>query len=155
MPGRGWSRNPPHPETQNDINKFTSVVDDGGLNPTAFSVDNYNVIHWTKLPFALVLCQHKQIYPDKSRSISINLKICGKIVKYPKNIWIYLKTSKNIWTNLKKCKIMHKSLDSDWHIQSDIDNALNFNVIKFKIIQQNSKKSENVSLAFMNLNSDL
>ena len=40
MPGRGWSRNPPHPETENDINKFTSVVDDGGLNPTAFSVDN-------------------------------------------------------------------------------------------------------------------
>ena len=40
MSGRGWSGNPPHPETQNDINKFTSVVDDGGLNPTAFSVDN-------------------------------------------------------------------------------------------------------------------
>ena len=37
---------------------------------------------------------------------------------------------------------MHKSLDSDWDIQSDIDNALNSNVIKFKIIQQNSKKSE-------------
>ena len=40
MPGRGWGRNPPHPEAENDINKYTSVVDDGGLNPTAFSVDN-------------------------------------------------------------------------------------------------------------------
>ena len=90
--------------------------------------------------------------------ISINLKICRKIAKYPKiseYIWIYLKTSGNIRTNLKRCKIMHKSLDSDWDIQSDIDNALNSNVIKFKIIQQNSKKSENISLAFMNLNSDL
>ena len=50
---------------------------------------------------------------------------------------------------------MHKSLDPDWDIQPDIDNALNSNVIKFKIIQQSSKKSENISLAFMNLNSDL
>ena len=50
---------------------------------------------------------------------------------------------------------MHKSLDLDWDIQTDIENALNSNVIKFKIIQQNAKKSENISLAFMNLNSDL
>ena len=50
---------------------------------------------------------------------------------------------------------MHKSLDSDWDIQPDIDNALNSNVIKFNIMQQNEKKSENVLLTFMNLNSNL
>ena len=69
----------------------------------------------------------------KDHKISENIWIYLNISEY---IWIYLKTSGNIWTNLKKCKIMHKSLDSD------IDNSLNSNIIKFKIIQQNSKKSE-------------
>ena len=80
MPGRGWSRNPPHPETQNDINKFTSVVDDGGLNPRAVSLDNEEGLWQSSSAIPASASNHVIVYmlyplqPRRLHSVQLGVK---------------------------------------------------------------------------------
>ena len=74
------ARNSPQPRSQNDINNFTSVVDDGGLNPRAVSLDNEEGLWQSSSAIPASASNHVIVYmsypmqPRRSHSVQLGVK---------------------------------------------------------------------------------
>ena len=119
------ARNSPQPRSQNDINNFTSVVDDGGLNPRAVSLDNEEGLWQSSSAIPASASNHVIVYmsypiqPRRLHSVELGVKTflhaplelhpCIKAASIPGQVRVLFKIISCYFprSNPKSCKTLN------------------------------------------------